>query len=88
MSFPNTRNLCSLMSPGLVEGVVEVMRQFLKLSEVSGSQELPKEVHSGVLILYSFVATPAAHLISKFGRDWSRIKNAEVECWECCLCLV
>ncbi|XP_047494484.1 uncharacterized protein LOC125042709 [Penaeus chinensis] len=51
---------------GLVEGVVEVMRQFLKLSEVSGSQELPKEVHSGVLILYSFVATPAAHLISSF----------------------
>ncbi|XP_042858591.1 uncharacterized protein LOC122244679 isoform X2 [Penaeus japonicus] len=51
---------------GLVEGVVEVMRQFLKLSEVSGGQELPKEVHSGVLILYSFVATPAAHLISSF----------------------
>ncbi|XP_071512489.1 uncharacterized protein [Panulirus ornatus] len=51
---------------GLVEGVVEMMRFFLKQWEKSGGQELPKPVHQGVLILYSFVATPAAHIISSF----------------------
>lgn len=50
---------------GLVEGVVEMMRHFLKQWEKSGGQELPMAVHQGVLILYSFVATPAVHIISK-----------------------
>ncbi|XP_045583596.1 uncharacterized protein [Procambarus clarkii] len=51
---------------GLVEGVVEVMRHFLKEWKKSGSQEQPVVVHQGILILYSFVATPAAHIISSF----------------------
>lgn len=51
---------------GLVEGIVEVMRHFLKQAEKNGCQELPKEVHKGILILYSFVGTHASHLISSF----------------------
>lgn len=51
---------------GLVEGVVEVMRHFLKEWEKSGRQEQPREVHQGILILYSFMATPAVHIISSF----------------------
>ncbi|XP_068214168.1 uncharacterized protein [Palaemon carinicauda] len=51
---------------GLVEGVVEVVRHFLKQAEKSGCQELPREVHKGILILYSFVGTQASHLISSF----------------------
>ncbi|XP_042223064.1 uncharacterized protein LOC121867264 [Homarus americanus] len=53
---------------GLVEGVVEVIRHFLKQWEKSSGQELPKIVHRGVLILYSFVATPAVDIISSFDR--------------------
>ncbi|KAK7074558.1 hypothetical protein SK128_000920 [Halocaridina rubra] len=51
---------------GLVEGVVEVMRHFLKQTEKKGGQELPKEVHKGILILYSFMGIKAPHLISSF----------------------
>lgn len=66
---------------------MEVMRQFLKLSEVSGGQELPKEVHSGVLILYSFVATPAAHLISEFDGNGDKVLDVAAECHMVCLWL-
>lgn len=50
---------------GLVEGVVEVMRHFLKACEKNGGGEQPPAVHRGLLILYSFVSTPAVQIISK-----------------------
>ncbi|KAK8380910.1 hypothetical protein O3P69_008080 [Scylla paramamosain] len=51
---------------GLIEGVVLVMKHFLKQWEKNGGQENPLAVHRGVLILYSFVATPAVQTISSF----------------------
>ncbi|XP_050726995.1 uncharacterized protein LOC127003947 isoform X2 [Eriocheir sinensis] len=51
---------------GLIEGVVEVMRHFMKEWEKGGGQEEPAAVSRGILILYSFVATPAVHTISSF----------------------
>ncbi|KAK4305816.1 hypothetical protein Pmani_022310 [Petrolisthes manimaculis] len=51
---------------GLVEGVVEVMRHFLKAYEKNGRGEQPPAVQRGLLILYSFVSTPAVQIISSF----------------------
>ncbi|KAG7168503.1 SAAL1-like [Homarus americanus] len=67
---PQDRSQCPIMIAlkSLVEGVVEVIRHFLKQWEKSSGQELPKIVHRGVLILYSFVATPAVDIISSFDR--------------------
>lgn len=56
-------------STGLIEGVVEVMRHFMKEWEKRGGQEEPAAVSRGILILYSFVATPAVHTISKYYDD-------------------
>lgn len=56
----------SISVTGLIEGVVEVMRHFMKEWEKNGGQEEPAAVSQGILILYSFLATPAVHTISEY----------------------
>ncbi|CAL4069954.1 unnamed protein product [Meganyctiphanes norvegica] len=56
---------------GFVEGVVIVMRNSLKSWEISGGDKESNIVHDCMIVLYSFISTPAEHLISNFENNES-----------------